>query len=344
MRHRYDDRHIGGPADERFVHLGRGSVRVELRQQGFARRRQHRLVLRIGAERARQLQAADKRSGNHHRVVLRCCGRQTALDQRRQRANACCRSFREIAMLPRHLRDQGRDDAAVLGSGQVRIRQVQIDQGPEGADAARLLRVDALGHRELAVAAGAFERLRQHSFARLEVGIEAAVGQAGLPHDVGDADPGKAVSADVSGGGLDDPVVGHFAAARSGRHDAIVEQYMMIVIFLQAVLELALPMASQPLTIGRGRRLEMRIPHARERVLPLKFCTERPISRSTEAGQPDGGAAVASTPAYVPKSSTPFPTLIVDAPERLALAGSAVRVAPRAGALERHRAAMPART
>ena len=38
-----------------------------------------------------------------------------------------------------------------------------------------------------------------------------------------------------------------------------------------------------------------------------------PVDRCRTA---DGGAAVASTPAPVPKSSTPFPTLIVDAPER----------------------------
>ena len=37
---------------------------------------------------------------------------------------------------------------------------------------------------------------------------------------------------------------------------------------------------------------------------------------STEAELPKGGAAVATTPAPVPKSLTPFPTLIVDAPER----------------------------
>ena len=73
-----------------------------------------------------------------------------------------------------------------------------------GRDARR--RGDGLG-------TGAVRRLGEHRLARSEVGVEAAVREAGLLHDVGDAGAVVATAPDGARGGLDDAFVRDFLAA-----------------------------------------------------------------------------------------------------------------------------------
>ena len=70
-----------------------------------------------------------------------------------------------------------------------------------GRDARR--RGDSLG-------TGAVRRLGEHRLARIEVGVEAAVREAGLLHDVRDAGAIVATAPDGACGGLDDTFVRNF--------------------------------------------------------------------------------------------------------------------------------------
>ena len=67
-----------------------------------------------------------------------------------------------------------------------------------------------------AFGAGAVGRLGEHRLARGEVGVEAAVRQAGVLHDVGDAGAVVAAAPDGARGGLDDALVRGFLAAGGG--------------------------------------------------------------------------------------------------------------------------------
>ncbi len=71
-------------------------------------------------------------------------------------------------------------------------------------------------HRGHAFGAGAVGRLGEHRLARGEVGVEAAVRQAGVLHDVGDAGAAVAAAPDGARGGLDDAFVRGFLASGSG--------------------------------------------------------------------------------------------------------------------------------
>ena len=51
---------------------------------------------------------------------------------------------------------------------------------------------------------------REHGFTRVEMGIEAAMREAGVLHDVGNTRTAIAASADGPGGSLDDAIVGGF--------------------------------------------------------------------------------------------------------------------------------------
>src|SRR5208282_3727395 len=68
---------------------------------------------------------------------------------------------------------------------------------------------DALHHRH-AFTAGTIGGLGEHRLARREVGVEAAVCQAGVLHDVGDARAVVATAPDGTRGGLDDALVRSF--------------------------------------------------------------------------------------------------------------------------------------
>ena len=82
------------------------------------------------------------------------------------------------------------------------------------------MRVDACD----ALGAGAVRRLGKHRLARREVGVEAAVRQAGLLHDVGDAGAVVATAPDGARGGLDDAFVRDFLGFGGGSF------HMMIII------------------------------------------------------------------------------------------------------------------
>ena len=60
------------------------------------------------------------------------------------------------------------------------------------------------------------ERLDQQGFARVEVGIEAAVGQAGALHYVGHADAGKAVAAQRARRNVENALMGLFPFGGDG--------------------------------------------------------------------------------------------------------------------------------
>ena len=70
-----------------------------------------------------------------------------------------------------------------------------------------------------AVAAGALDRLDEQRVARGEVGVEAAVRQPGLAHDVGHTHALVAGAADGASGCLDDAIVAELFPARRGLHD-----------------------------------------------------------------------------------------------------------------------------
>ena len=80
----------------------------------------------------------------------------------------------------------------------------------------RCRRGDAL-ERGHAFGAGPVGRLGQHRLAGLEVGVEAAMGQAGVLHDVGHAGAAVAAAPDGARGGVHDALVGGFLAAGVGR-------------------------------------------------------------------------------------------------------------------------------
>ena len=63
---------------------------------------------------------------------------------------------------------------------------------------------------------GAVRRLSEHGLARSEVGVEAAVCQAGVLHDVGDARAVVATAPDGTRGGLDDAVMRGFLGPTGG--------------------------------------------------------------------------------------------------------------------------------
>ncbi len=70
--------------------------------------------------------------------------------------------------------------------------------------------------------AGAVRRLGEHRLARSEVGVEAAVREASLLHDVGDAGAVVATSPDGACGGLDDTFVRDFLGFGGGSFHMII--------------------------------------------------------------------------------------------------------------------------
>src|SRR5256886_15061203 len=63
---------------------------------------------------------------------------------------------------------------------------------------------------------GAVRRFGEHRLARSEVGVEAAVREASLLHDVGDAGAVVATAPDGARGGLDDTFVRDFLGSEGG--------------------------------------------------------------------------------------------------------------------------------
>src|SRR5439155_1647596 len=96
----------------------------------------------------------------------------------------------------------------------VRLREIGLHHGLE-----RLRRRrgggDAL-HRCHAFTAGTVGGLGEHRLARREVRVEAAVCQAGVLHDVGDARAVVATAPDGTRGGLDDAVMRSFLGPGGG--------------------------------------------------------------------------------------------------------------------------------
>jgi len=68
---------------------------------------------------------------------------------------------------------------------------------------------DALHHRH-AFTAGTVGGLGEHRLARREMGVEAAVRQTGVFHDVGDAGAVEAAAPDGARGGVNDAIVRRF--------------------------------------------------------------------------------------------------------------------------------------
>ena len=69
-----------------------------------------------------------------------------------------------------------------------------------------------------AVAAGVLQGLGQQRLARRKVRVEAAMGESGLLHDVGDADPVEAGAAQRARGRVHDAVVRELLAAGCAVH------------------------------------------------------------------------------------------------------------------------------
>src|SRR5439155_13648729 len=113
-----------------------------------------------------------------------------------------------------YLRAERGSCAASLNPFDVRLREIGPHHGLE-----RLWRRrgggDALHHCH-AFTAGAVGSLGEHRLARREVGIEAAVCQAGVLHDVGDARAVVAAAPDGTRGGLDDAVMRRFLGPGGG--------------------------------------------------------------------------------------------------------------------------------
>ena len=101
----------------------------------------------------------------------------------------------------------------------MRLLQVVVHDGCKGAFAIGTPLRDALGEQLVAVAPGALHGLDQHGVARGEVRVEAAMGKAGLFHDVGHADAVIAAATDGTRSHLDDPVMGLGLALCAGSHD-----------------------------------------------------------------------------------------------------------------------------
>ena len=90
-------------------------------------------------------------------------------------------------------RERG-DRTAGLERREVLVGEIGLDERPEGAHALCRPALERARHRFAALAAGPLQRLDEQRVARIEVGVEAAVSEAGLLHDVGDADARVAVA------------------------------------------------------------------------------------------------------------------------------------------------------
>jgi hypothetical protein len=87
-----------------------------------------------------------------------------------------------------------------------------------------------LGQDGHAVGAGPVGRLGQHRLTRIEVCIEAAVGQAGLLHDLGDAGATVTAPPDGTRGGFHNALVGDFLAA-GGSSSRSSSTHMISIIY-----------------------------------------------------------------------------------------------------------------
>ncbi|EYC52775.1 hypothetical protein AZ34_03460 [Hylemonella gracilis str. Niagara R] len=114
----------------------------------------------------------------------------------------------------------------MLGGTEVPLRQVVVDQGPETAHTPRLALVQRLLHARVGVVPGAFQRLGNQRVTRSEMGIEAAMGEPGLLHDVRHADPGKTTAAQGTRRRIDDAVVRQLLAAGGEGHGVLADVRM----------------------------------------------------------------------------------------------------------------------
>ena len=190
-----------------------GRLVVVLRQQRPARRLQQRLAFGVVAERTGQLQRADQLAGDGRAAVGRCVLRQCAAHRGDQATHPLCRRLADLGGLARHLRGERSHRATGFDVAEVAIGQVAFHQGAQGAGAARLAHGGALSDTGRTVLARTLEGFGQQGIARAEVGVEAAVGQPGLFHDVGDAHAVESASADRPRGGRDDALMAEFFAA-----------------------------------------------------------------------------------------------------------------------------------
>ena len=142
--------------------------------------------------------------------------RQACRAPRRSAARTrCADASRTRAATGAACRDAERGDrAAGVERREVRVGEIAVDEARERRSRRLRRRAGARARRlGAAVAAGALQRLDQQRVARLEVGVEAAVREAGLLHHVGHADAGIAVAPDRARRDVDDALVGLFLAA-----------------------------------------------------------------------------------------------------------------------------------
>ena len=191
---------------------------VVLQDQRFARRRQRGTAVVVVAQRARELQRADQRAGHHGGSrpggARQCCAnvsisRATRAPKRLapQPTGAACRCR------ARRPGNRSRETRGALG-------EIRLDERTECARALAAARLSGASHRFGAIAAGASKSFHEQRVSRIEVGVEAAMRQPGLFHDVSDADSRITVAAKRTRGDVHDALVGLFpAAVGCARHD-----------------------------------------------------------------------------------------------------------------------------
>ena len=160
---------------------------VVLRQQRPARSLQQRLAFGVVAKGTGQLQRTDQLAGDRRAAVGRRALRQCAAHGGDQATHPLRRRLAHLGGLARHFRGQRSHRATGFDVAEVAIGQVAFHQGTQGTGAARLACGGALSDAGRAVLASTLEGFGQQGIARAEVGVEAAVGQPGFFHDVGDA-------------------------------------------------------------------------------------------------------------------------------------------------------------
>jgi hypothetical protein len=122
---------------------------------------------------------------------------------------------------------QSGDRTALLGMGGVLGAEIAVDQGveaPLGRDGLEELREPLQRPR-----AGVLEGFAQELVLRCEMGVEAAVGEAGIGHDVLHAHAGDAALAERRRGGLNDALARLFLVLAGPGHQSPF-RYMMVII------------------------------------------------------------------------------------------------------------------
>src|SRR3954466_5234344 len=158
--------------------------------------------------RARKDQGAHHGRGERHRLFVGGALspiRELPLEQPDQLLDPPARRPAYLRLLARHFAAGCRDRAApaLLGRDHVPVGKVGVHQGEELLPGLR--RSDGPAQALVRVGAGLLDRRCEERIARLEVGIEAAVGEAGFLHDVGYADTLVAVLSDGACGCAQDP-------------------------------------------------------------------------------------------------------------------------------------------